>query len=148
MAPYVNSYKRFVANSFAPTNLVWSRDNRTSGFRVLGHGSATRIECRVGGADVNPYLAFAAFLAAGLHGIERGLELQPEFSGNAYASSDVPSVPRTLREATTLLDGSQVLRAAFGDEVIDHYVHAGRWEQAVFDKAVTDWELLRYFERA
>ena len=97
---------------------------------------------------MNPYLAFAAFLAAGLHGIERGLELQPEFAGNAYASSDVPSVPRTLREATTLLDGSQVLRAAFGDEVIDHYVHAGRWEQAVFDKAVTDWELLRYFERA
>ena len=81
LAPYVNSYKRFVAGSFAPTNLVWSRDNRTSGFRVLGHGPATRIECRVGGADVNPYLAFAAFLAGGLHGIEQGLELQPEFSG-------------------------------------------------------------------
>ena len=148
LAPFVNSYKRFVADSFAPTNLVWSRDNRTSGFRVLGHGPATRIECRVGGADVNPYLAFAAFLAAGLHGVEQGLELQPAFSGNAYQSSDVPSVPRTLREAVERLDGSQVLRAALGDEVIDHYVHAGRWEQAVFDKAVTDWELLRYFERA
>jgi len=148
LAPYVNSYKRFVADSFAPTNLVWSRDNRTSGFRVLGHGKATRIECRVGGADVNPYLAFAAFLAGGLHGMEHGMELQPEFKGDAYRSSEVPSVPRTLREAVQLLDESQVLRAAFGDEVVDHYVHAGRWEQAVFDKAVTDWELLRYFERA
>jgi glutamine synthetase len=148
LAPYVNSYKRFVADSFAPTNLVWSRDNRTSGFRVLGHGKATRIECRVGGADVNPYLAFAAFLAGGLHGMEHGMELQPEFKGDAYRSSEVPSVPRTLREAVELLDGSQVLRAAFGDEVVDHYVHAGRWEQAAFDKSVTDWELLRYFERA
>ena len=94
LAPYVNSYKRFQAGSFAPTNLVWSRDNRTSGFRVLGHGPATRIECRVGGADVNPYLAFAAFLAAGLHGVEQKLPLQPEFQGDAYKSGEVPSVPR------------------------------------------------------
>ena len=147
LAPYVNSYKRFVAGSWAPTNLVWSRDNRTSGFRVLGHGPGTRIECRVGGADVNPYLAFAAFLAAGLHGIEKELPLQPEFQGDAYKSGEVPSVPRTLHEALDRLDGSRILRQAFGDDVIDHYVHAGRWEQAVYDKAVTDWELLRYFER-
>ena len=147
LAPYINSYKRFVAGSFAPTNLVWSRDNRTSGFRVLGHGKGTRVECRVGGADVNPYLAFAAFLAAGLHGIEQKLVLQPAYEGDAYRGGDLPSVPRTLRDAVDRLDCSKVLRAAFGDEVIDHYVHAGRWEQATYDKAVTDWELLRYFER-
>lgn len=147
LAPYVNSYKRFQAGSFAPTNLVWSRDNRTAGFRVLGHGPSTRIECRVPGADVNPYLAFAAFLAAGLHGIEAKLELGPEFRGDAYKSGDVPSVPRSLREAVERLDRSEVLRAAMGDAVIDHYVHAGRWEQAAFDRAVTDWELVRYFER-
>ena len=148
LAPYVNSYKRFQAGSFAPTNLVWSRDNRTAGFRVLGHGAATRVECRVAGADVNPYLAYAAFLAAGLHGIEQGLELPPEFRGDAYKSGEVPAVPATLRDAVTRLDQSLVLRAAMGDEVIDHYVHAGRWEQAAYDRAVTDWELQRYFERA
>ena len=147
LAPYINSYKRFQAGSFAPTNLVWSRDNRTSGFRVLGHGPATRVECRVGGADVNPYLAFAAFLAAGLHGIEQQLELPPAFHGDAYKSGEVPAVPATLRDAVDRLDRSVVLRQAMGDEVIDHYVHAGRWELGVFDKAVTDWELMRYFER-
>jgi glutamine synthetase len=147
LAPYVNSYKRFQAGSFAPTNLVWSRDNRTAGFRVLGHGPSTRIECRVPGADVNPYLAFAAFLAAGIDGIERRLELEPEFRGDAYKSGEVPSVPRCLREAVERLDRSASLRAAMGDDVIDHYVHAGRWEQASYDKAVTDWELVRYFER-
>lgn len=148
LAPYVNSYKRFQVGSFAPTNLVWSRDNRTSGFRVLGHGPATRIECRVGGADVNPYLAFAAFLAAGLHGVEQKLPLQPAFQGDAYKSGEVPSVPPTLRDAVDRLERSTVLRQALGDEVIDHYVHAGRWEQSAYDKAVTDWELVRYFERA
>ena len=148
LAPYINSYKRFQAGSFAPTNLVWSRDNRTSGFRVLGHGPATRVECRVGGADVNPYLAFAAFLAAGLHGIEQGLVLEPAFEGDAYQSASVPSVPGTLREAVERLDRSAVLREALGHEVVDHYVHAGRWEQRTYDKAVTDWELMRYFERA
>jgi glutamine synthetase len=148
LAPFVNSYKRFQVGSFAPTNLVWSRDNRTSSFRVLGHGPATRIECRVGGADLNPYLAFAAFLAAGLHGIERQLELGPAFEGDAYKSGDVPSVPRTLQAAVERLDRSEVLRGALGDDVVDHYVHAGRWELGVFDKAVTDWELVRYFERA
>jgi glutamine synthetase len=148
LAPYVNSYKRFQAGSFAPTNTVWSRDNRTAGFRVLGHGPATRIECRVAGADVNPYLAFAAFLAAGLHGVEGALELEPEFRGDAYKSASVPSVPRTLREAVERLDRSTVLRRAMGEDVVDHYVHAARWEQSAFDRAVTDWELARYFERA
>jgi glutamine synthetase len=134
--------------SFAPTNLVWSRDNRTSGFRVLGHGASTRIECRVGGADVNPYTAFAAFLAGGLHGIENELPLEPEFRGDAYKSGEVPSVPRTLHEALDRLERSEIMRAALGDDVVEHYLHAGRWEQSAFDKAVTDWELVRYFERA
>ena len=148
LAPYVNSYKRFQAGSFAPTSMVWSRDNRTAGFRVLGHGPATRIECRVGGADLNPYLAYAALLAAGLHGVERRLACPPAFSGDAYAAGEVVTVPKTLHEAVEQLDRSEVLRAALGDEVVDHYVHAGRWEQRCYDKAVTDWELVRYFERA
>jgi glutamine synthetase len=148
LAPFVNSYKRFQVGSFAPTNIVWSRDNRTAGFRVLGHGAATRVECRIGGADLNPYLAFAALLAGGIHGIESRLGLEPEFSGDAYKSRTVPSVPRTLRDALARLDASEVLRAAFGDEVVEHYLHAGRWEQAQYDAAVTDWEMVRYFERA
>ena len=148
LAPFVNSYKRFQAGSFAPTGLAWSRDNRTAGFRVLGHGPSTRVECRVAGADANPYLAFAALLAAGLHGIENGLEPGPAFSGDAYAAKEVPAVPKTLTDAIRRLDGSQVLRAAMGDAVIDHYLHSFRWEQAQYDAAVTDWELLRYFERA
>ena len=148
LAPYVNSYKRFQAGSFAPTAMVWSRDNRTAGFRVLGHGPATRIECRVGGADVNPYLACAALLAAGLHGVERRLACPPVFAGDAYTAGEVVTVPPTLHEALDRLDRSEVLRAALGSEVVDHYVHAGRWEQRCYDKAVTDWELVRYFERA
>jgi glutamine synthetase len=147
LAPFVNSYKRFQAGSFAPTRMVWSRDNRTAGFRVLGHGASTRIECRIPGADVNPYLAYAALLAAGLHGIEAGLEPPPAFSGDAYKAGDNAAVPHTLHEALDRLDGSARLRAAMGDAVVDHYVHAGRWEQRAFDKAVTDWELNRYFER-
>jgi glutamine synthetase len=147
LAPNVNSYKRFQAASFAPTNIVWSRDNRTAGFRVLGHGKGSRIECRIPGADVNPYLAFAALLAAGLAGVEQGLELGPAFTGDAYKSHDVPSVPRTLHKALDLLEGSAMARAAFGADVVEHYVHAGRWEQAQYDAAITDWELVRYFER-
>jgi glutamine synthetase len=148
LAPYVNSYKRFQAGSFAPTAMVWSRDNRTAGFRVLGHGHGTRIECRVGGADVNPYLAFAAILAAGLHGVERRLDCPPAFSGDAYAAGDVVTVPKTLHEAMERLDRSEALRAAIGEEVVEHYLHAARWEQKAYDKAVTDWEMVRYFERA
>ena len=147
-APYINSYKRFQASSFAPTKAVWAPDNRTAGFRVLGPGPAARVECRIPGADANPYLAFAATIAAGLHGIEEGLELEPMFEGNAYLAEGVREIPKTLREALEELDGSAVLRQAFGDDVIDHYVHTGRWEQSEFDRRVTDWELRRNFERA
>lgn len=147
LAPNVNSYKRLQPGSFAPVNLAWSRDNRTAAFRVLGHGPATRIECRLAGADVNPYLAFAALLAAGLHGIEAGLEPPPEFRGDAYKVGELPTVPRSLKAATERLDRSTLLRRAMGDAVIDHYVHAARWEQRAYERAVTDWELARYFER-
>ena len=147
LAPNVNSYKRFVPESFAPTNLVWSQDNRTAGFRVLGHGAGLRAECRVPGADVNPYLAYAGLLAAGLHGIEHELALPDAFSGDAYGSADVPAVPATLHAACDRFARSDVMRAALGGDVVDHYVHAARWEQAAYDRAVTDWELIRYFER-
>ena len=148
LAPYINSYKRFQSGSFAPTNAVWGRDNRTVGFRVLGPGPSTRVECRIPGADANAYLAFAATLAAGLHGIEQELELEAVFDGDAYAAQGIREVPKTLREALESLDGSTVLRAAFGDEVIDHYLHAGRWEQSEYDRKVTDWEVRRNFEQA
>lgn len=147
LAPYINSYKRFQAGTFAPTKAVWSRDNRTAGFRVIGSGPSTRVECRVPGADANPYLAFAATLAAGLYGITEELELEPSFDGNAYEASEIREVPKTLREALAALDGSSVLRAVVGDDVIDHYVHAGSWEQAEYDRRVTDWERIRFFER-
>jgi glutamine synthetase len=148
LAPFINSYKRFQAGSFAPTKAAWSIDNRTAGFRVLGPGVGTRVECRIAGADCNPYLAYAAIIAAGLHGIDNRLELAPPFVGDAYKSASVPDVARTLREATAALDASAMLRAALGDDVVDHYVHAARWEQAEFDRRVTDWEVIRYFERA
>jgi glutamine synthetase len=147
-APNINSYKRFQAGSFAPTKLAWSLDNRTAGFRVLGPDAGTRVECRIPGADANPYLAYAAVLAAGLHGIEHELELQPAYSGNVYEAGDVPDVPKTLREALGALDGSEVLRKAMGDKVVDHYLHCGRWEQQEYDRRVTDWEVIRNFERA
>jgi len=148
LAPTINSYKRFQSGSFAPTKAVWSFDNRTAGFRVLGEKSAMRVECRIPGADVNPYLAFAATIAAGLHGIEGKLPLELPFAGNAYAAERIREVPKTLRDAIETLKHSKALRKAFGDEVIDHYVHAASWEQAEYDRRVTDWELLRYFERA
>ena len=148
LAPYINSYKRFQAGSFAPTKAAWSLDNRTAGFRVVGAGAGTRVECRIAGADANPYLAFAALIAAGLHGIENELELAEPFSGNAYESEAVPDVPKTLREAMAALEGSKILRAALGDEVVRHYLHAGAWEQAEYDRRVTDWEVIRHFERS
>jgi glutamine synthetase len=149
LAPNVNSYKRFVAGTFAPTKAVWSTDNRTAGYRLVGEGTRSiRIECRVGGADLNPYLAFAAQIAAGIAGIEAELELEPEYRGDAYADDNLRRIPLTLRDATAALDGSAMLRAAFGDPVIDHYVHAARWEQSEHDRAVTDWELARGFERS
>jgi glutamine synthetase len=149
LAPYINSYKRFMAGTFAPTRAVWSFDNRTAGYRVCGAGTkAIRVECRVGGADLNPYLAFAALIAAGLDGMENKMNLEPAFSGDAYdTSKKLREVPKTLREATSLLDGSKFLRAAMGDDVIDHYVHTAEWEQFEFDRRITDLELKRGFER-
>ncbi len=148
LAPYINSYKRFAAGTFAPTKAIWSMDNRTAGYRVCGEASkAVRVECRVGGADLNPYLAFAALLAAGIDGMEKKMTLEPEFRGDAYADKDVREIPRTLRAAVAELDGSTMLREAFGADVVDHYVHAGRWEIEAYDRAVTDWEVARGFER-
>src|SRR5688572_24008977 len=124
LAPYVNSYKRFQVGTFAPTKAIWSRDNRTAGFRLCGEGSrAIRTECRIGGADLNPYLAIAALLAAGLAGIEEKLELEPAFVGDAYHGKALREVPKTLREAMTLMDQSAMLRGALGDEVVEHYLH-------------------------
>ncbi|NNU79942.1 glutamine synthetase [Halovulum dunhuangense] len=149
LAPNINSYKRFQAGTFAPTKAVWSRDNRTAGYRLVGEGTkAIRIENRVGGADLNPYLAFAAQIAAGLAGIEQKLALEPEFSGDAYSARRVREIPKTLREATVALKRSGMLRAAMGDDVVDHYVHAAEWEQFEYDRRVTDWEIARGFERS
>ena len=149
LAPYINSYKRFMAGTFAPTKAVWSIDNRTVGYRIVGASTkSVRIECRVGGADLNPYLAIAAMIAAGIVGIENRLPLEPAFVGNAYSDEGVRAIPSTLRAATAALDGSETLRAALGDDVIDHYVHAAHWEQFEYDRRVTDWEVARGFERA
>jgi glutamine synthetase len=145
-APNINSYKRFASASFAPTAVAWGRDNRTCALRVVGHGAGLRVENRVGGGDLNPYLAVAAMLAGGLHGIEHELELEPALEGNAY-TSDKPRVPSTLQEARDLLAGSTMARAAFGDEVVDHYVNAADVEITAFNAAVTDWERRRGFER-
>jgi glutamine synthetase len=146
LAPNVNSYKRFVPGSFAPTAVAWGFDNRTCAVRVVGHAAGARFECRVPGADANPYLAIAALVAAGLHGVEQDLPLEAEHAGNAYAS-DKPHVPATLREAAELFEKSDVARAAFGDDVVEHYLNYARVELAAFDAAVTDWERRRGFER-
>ncbi|NJS38642.1 MAG: glutamine synthetase [Rhodobacteraceae bacterium] len=149
LAPYVNSYKRFTIGMFAPTKAVWSADNRTAGFRVCGvHSKAVRVECRIPGSDVNPYLACAALLAAGLAGIEGKMELEPEMSGDMYNTAGIREIPHNLRDAAELLHGSKMLRAAFGDDVIDHYHHAAQWEIAETDRVVTDFELQRLLERA
>ncbi|HSD78732.1 MAG TPA: glutamine synthetase family protein [Solirubrobacteraceae bacterium] len=146
LAPNVNSYKRYQPASFAPTAIAWGRDNRTCAFRVVGHGAGRRVECRVPGADINPYLALSALIAAGLHGIDAGLELEPALEGNAYLSSK-PRVPQTLRHAAELFAGSRVARDAFGQDVVDHYLNNARIEIDEFDAAVTDWERFRGFER-
>ena len=146
VAPVVNSYKRFAAGSWAPTTLAWGYDNRTCGFRVVGHGSSCRPETRIPGADANPYLAFAALLAAGLYGIEQKLELEPAFEGNAY-ESDVERFPHTLRDAIARLESSDVARRLLGDDVIDHYLNYARTEQELFDRTVTGYERERMFER-
>jgi glutamine synthetase len=145
-APNVNSYKRFARGSFAPTAVAWGRDNRTCSVRVVGHGPALRMELRLPGADVNPYLSLAAIVAAGLHGLDAELRLEPPVEGNAYVA-DKPHVPTTLREARERFAASAVAREAFGEEVVDHYVNAARVELDAFDAAVTDWELQRGFER-
>ncbi|WP_158841963.1 glutamine synthetase family protein [Saccharothrix deserti] len=146
LAPNINSYKRFVPGSFAPTAVAWGKDNRTCSLRVVGHGQSLRFENRVPGGDVNPYLAVAALIAAGLHGVDNELPLEDEFVGNAY-SSDRPTVPATLRDAASLLAKSELAREAFGQDVVEHYLNAARVELAAFDSSVTDWERIRGFER-
>jgi glutamine synthetase len=146
LAPNVNSYKRFAAGSWAPTTLAWGHDNRTCGFRIVGHGQHIRTETRIPGADANPYLAFAALLAAGLYGIQDRLELPPAFTGNAY-ESDVKRFPHALRDAIAELEQGTLARRALGDDVVEHYLNYARTEQALFDKVVTGWERERLFER-
>jgi glutamine synthetase len=149
LAPYVNSYKRFLPGTFAPTKIAWSIDNRTAGYRLVGDGTkGVRIECRIPGSDINPYLACAAQLAAGLTGIEEGLSLDAPVTGDVYGMKDVPSIPHTLRDATESLRNSAMLRKTMGDWVVDHYTRAAEVEQEAFDAVVTDWELARGFERA
>jgi glutamine synthetase len=146
-APTINAYKRYQAQSWAPTKMAWAFDNRTTGFRVVGHGNAFRIENRMPGGDANPYLAFAAMIAAGLAGVEQGLDCGDVYQGNAYADEKLPGLPPTLRDAAELLHSSRIARQAFGDAVVDYYVHTARHEVRAFDAAVTDWERVRYFER-
>ncbi|WP_436398826.1 glutamine synthetase family protein [Roseobacter sp. S98] len=149
LAPYINSYKRFAKGTFAPTKTVWSVDNRTAGFRLCGDGTkGIRVECRIGGSDLNPYLAQAAMLAAGIRGIEEKMQLAPPTSGDVYDAADAQDIPQTLRAATETLRGSAFLREAMGDDVIDHYTRCAEWEQEEFDRVVTDWEIARGFERA
>jgi glutamine synthetase len=145
-APHVNSYKRFVEGSFAPTAVAWGEDNRTCSMRVVGHGQGLRVENRLPGADVNPYLALAATIAAGLHGIDSELELEPAFEGNAY-ESDKPKVPHTMHAARDLFADSAVAREAFGEEVVEHYLNRARIELDAYEAVVTDWEKFRGFER-
>jgi glutamine synthetase len=147
-APNINSYKRFQIGSFAPTAVRWGVDNRTCSLRLVGHGPASmRVENRVPGGDVNPYLAVAGLVAGALHGIQNELTLEDEYVGNAYADESAPHVPTTLREALALWEGSEIARAAFGSEVVEHYANNARIELAAYDAAVTDWELVRGFER-
>jgi glutamine synthetase len=146
-APTVNSYKRFQPQSWAPTAVAWSPDNRTAGFRIVGAGDSLRIECRIPGADVNPYLAFAAAIASGLDGIEQHTEPPPPFIGDIYAAAELPQIPATLTDATDRFEASEFARRAFGTDVVEHYVHFLRTEDAAYRRAVTDWEHARYFER-
>ena len=147
LAPNINSYKRYVEGSFAPTALRWGRDNRTCAFRLVGHGASLRLENRIPGGDVNPYLATAAVVAAGLAGIEEGLELEPAFEGNAYDDATAEHVPTSLAEALDLWRTSDFARTTFGDDVVDHYANMAAVEVAAFGRAVTDWERYRGFER-
>jgi len=147
LAPTVNSYKRYQAGTFAPTGIAWSYDNRTAGFRVVGRGPSLRVECRIPGADANPYLAYAALIAAGLDGIERRIDPGPAFQGDVYRAAELPRIPRTLPEAILAFEQSRFVRAAFGEAVVEHLLHFARTEQATFEQVVTDFERRRYFER-
>jgi glutamine synthetase len=147
IAPSVNSYKRYAAESWAPTSISWGRDNRTCGFRVVGHGQSRRVECRIPGADVNPYLGYAALLAAGLDGIASEADPGPELVGNAYEAGQAEPFPSTLREAVELWEGSEFARSVFGEAAWAHYLNYGRTEQRLFDQVVTDYERRRMFER-
>ena len=146
-APTVNSYKRYVDGSWAPTRLAWSYDNRTAGFLVVGKGKSLRIECRIPGADCNPYLAFAASLACGLDGIKNKINPPEIFEGDIYAAAHLPRVPYTLAEANEKFRNSNFAKQAFGEEVVNHYAHHFDMEQKAYDRSVTDWERKRYFER-
>jgi glutamine synthetase len=147
LAPHVNSYKRYAATSFAPTTVAWGHDNRTCALRVVGHGPSLRFENRVGGADLNPYLALSAIIASGLHGLDAGLELEPALQGNAYTAQEREHLPATLRDARELFASGAVAREAFGEDVVAHYLNAADVELASFQSAVTDWERVRGFER-
>jgi glutamine synthetase len=147
LAPHVNSYKRYAAGSFAPTTVAWGQDNRTCSLRVVGHGPGLRFENRVGGADLNPYLALSAIIASGLHGVDAGLELEPALEGSAYTAAERPHLPATLAHARDLFGASDVAREAFGEEVVAHYLNAADVELETFQTAVTDWERVRGFER-
>ena len=147
LAPNINSYKRYASASFAPTTVAWGKDNRTCSLRVVGHGPSLRFENRVGGADLNPYLALSALIASGLHGVENELELEPALEGNAYAATERPHVPKTMAEARELFAASDVASAAFGEDVVAHYLNAADVELTAYQSAVTDWERVRGFER-
>jgi glutamine synthetase len=147
VAPFINSYKRYASLSWAPVNVVWGRDNRTTGFRLVGHGNGLHIENRFPGGDMNAYLTYAAMVGAGLYGIEHELELVPEFKGNGYVAKGVPRMPRALYEAISELERSKAAVEIFGQDVVDHYLNAARVEQEMYDSVVHDWERERYLER-
>ena len=146
-APNINSYKRYQSGSWAPTKIAWSYDNRTAGFRVVGKGNSLRIECRIPGADCNPYLTYAAALASGLDGIKNKIEPPPIFEGDVYSAETLPSVPLTLGDAISVFKSSQFSKDTFGEEVVTHYTHFFETELEAYQSAVTDWDRQRYFER-
>jgi glutamine synthetase len=148
IAPNINSYKRYASLSWAPVNIVWGRDNRTTGFRLVGHGPSLHVEDRFPGGDMNAYLTYAAMIGAGLRGIDEGLEIRDEFKGNGYIAEGVPRMPRALYEAIAELEGSEAAPAIFGQDVVDHYLNAARVEQQTYDSIVHDWERERYLERS
>jgi glutamine synthetase len=147
VAPFINSYKRYASLSWAPVNVVWGRDNRTTGFRLVGHGPGLHVENRFPGGDMNAYLTYAAMIGAGLYGLEHGLDLAPEYKGNGYVATGVPRMPRALWEAIGELERSQAAREIFGDDVVDHYLNAARVEQDLYDSVVHPWDRERYLER-